>query len=208
MRKIKYVTTLLLLSCLAISALVLTGCGTKKSSTNNTQDAAASGRQGFSAENMKEMLDNNLSSLVQDGTITADQEDKVISTISEAMSKRMASITGRPSNNQGTRPSPGANGSNGNRQWGQGSSNDGKNGGTNGGTRQRGMGGSSMYTNELKSLVTDGTLTQAQADAIVKALSKGFGGMGGGNGGFGRNGNNSGNNSSNNTGNANNTTPQ
>ena len=197
MKKIKLVATLLLLSCLAISVIVLTGCGTKKSSGDNTQDAAASGRKGFSAENIKEMLDKNLSSLVQDGTITADQEDKVISTISDSMSKRMASITRAPFNeqgNKGNRPSPGAKGSTENGQWRQGGSNGGKNGGTNGGTGQRGLGGLSMYSNELKSLVTDGTLTQAQSDAIVKALSNGFGGMGGGNGGFNRNGNKSGNN--------------
>lgn len=202
--KSRRILTVLLIFSLTITMFTLTGCGSKKSGTNNSQGAQKNaGGQQFSAENIKKMLDDNLSTLVQDGTITAEQEDKVINAISDNMKKRMASITGFPRNGQrngGERPSgsPG-----GNRQWRQdgnnnsGTNNDAKgNGGTDGSNNSAGRQRGAMYSTELKSLVKDGTITQKQADAIEEALANGFGGMFRENR---ENGNDNGNNGTNNS---------
>ena len=158
MKRVRIALLMVLSAVVVATAIVVSGCS--KSQTGNS--TAVSSRPGFSVSNYKQMLDNNLASLVSDGTITSDQEDKIISAIADEMSSRMATMS-RPS---GTYSRPSGSRPSGSGQW-SGSRPSGSGSG-------RMFGGGQQYTTVLSGLVSNGTITQAQSDAVLKALSGGY----------------------------------
>lgn len=170
MRKIQISIILVLLAAVAAIAVSFAGC-----SKSQTPNSASSQSSAFNINNYKQQLDNSLASLVQDGTITSDQEDKIINAYASMMSSRPSGFSGsRPSGFSGSRPS-GASGShaswNGSRPSGFT------------GSRTSGMAAFSP----LSTLVKNKTITQAQSDAVTKALQQSGTGFGGFGGGYGRN---------------------
>lgn len=145
-------------AALAATALLLTGCGASETNTaagqspspsaqSDTGGAKPSGNnRGLSGASMTETYDTALKDLVAAGTITQDQSDKVM----EAL-KSTGNQSGQTQNGTGGQNSPS---------------------GTQQGTQS--AGGSQRFggerQNALKPLVTNGVLTQAQADAISQKV--------------------------------------
>lgn len=129
-----------LLLSVSISVLSFTGCQSKKQTTGN------SNRSGMTSEQMKERVEENIKSLVTDGTITQAQADK----IAEAYSNR---TFGGGQNSQ-------KNNQQNSQQNKQQSSQQ----------NSQNRGG----FNPLSQLVSDGVITQAQADAVTEKMRGNF----------------------------------
>jgi uncharacterized protein YceK len=125
---------------IGILAVSLSGC-------NNTQasQANSNGQPGINASQMQDQEKTELAALVKSGTITQSQSDKIMSSLSSMPTgrgqKRTGSSSGSSSNWKGRTSGSSANGSSG-----------------------------AQHFSPLNALVKDGTLTQAQADAVTKAL--------------------------------------
>lgn len=145
----------------AAAAVGFAGC--KKKSASGTSSAGQRG--GFNSGEMEERYKSGLAELVSAGTITQAQSDKIYTVLTE----RFASMSGgsRPSGLGGSRPSGGFNGNGASgAPSGSGSRPDGASGG------QSGRGG--FGSEALSSLVSDGTVTQAQADTVMQKLMGSF----------------------------------
>lgn len=142
-------TSLLVVS---MSLFLFTGCQSKN--TQNTSDKTA--KVNFSAEDMKKKMQDNINSLVTEGTINQSQADKVLEALStnKMFSGQRKPQSGQPNNQQNYQSN--------NQQTGQSNSN-----GSNNPNRQR--------ANPLSKLVTDGVITQEQADAIMQKVRGNFG---------------------------------
>lgn len=146
-----------LLLVVAVAAVGFAGCKKKASTASRT------GRNfgNFNPQDMEQQYKDGLNELVQAGTVTQSQADKIYTVLTERFSS-MASGASRPSGSGGA-PGNWAGGSqpsgSGSGGWKGGGS------GTSGGG-MRGAGQSGM----LSSLVSDGTITQAQADAVIQKL--------------------------------------
>ncbi|GLC30830.1 hypothetical protein [Clostridium omnivorum] len=134
-----------------ISMGILAGCQNKNtaSAKQGTNKGQNKNRQ-FNAEDMKKRMEENINSLVADGTINQSQADKII----EALT----------SNPQGF-------GGNGQRNKQNGQKNNGEN---NGQDNQNNNGQNRQGNNALNKLVTDGVITQAQADAVMQKIRGNF----------------------------------
>lgn len=168
MKKIKTAAILVMIATLISVTVTFAGCN--KTQQSNTASGATSSRT-FNINDYKQQLDEQLASLVQDGTITSDQETKII----DAYAKMFSSFASRRSS--GSRPS-------GSGQWdGSKPSGSKPSGSMPSGSRPTGSRFSGMNRfNPLSSLVKSKVITQAQADAVDKVLMQNRGGFGGGNG--------------------------
>ena len=142
-----------LLAAATAGGFLLAACGGSSGSASSTQSAATNA-PGGQAPDMSATFKTALDPLVKAGTITSPQESAVIDSLSSSM----------PGGGQGGRPSPGAT-----PPFGQmpGSGATPSSGGQQGSAPDR----SGMFSSQLKSLVSDGTITSAQETAISKALS-------------------------------------
>ena len=142
-------TSLLVVS---MSLFLFTGCQSKN--TQNTSDKTA--KVNFSAEDMKKKMQDNINSLVTEGTINQSQADKVLEELSsnQMFSGKRKPQSGQTNNQQNYQPK--------NQQTGQSNSN-----GNNNPNRKR--------VDPLSKLVTDSVITQEQADAIMQKVRGNFG---------------------------------
>lgn len=140
----------------AISAAVLlvslSGCS--KPASASTASGTHSHAGQAMRNNMANRIKSGLADLVSAGTITQAQADKIQTALTQSMAKRRKNTSGtsRPQWN-GSRPSGAGSGS----------------GNFNGAAR------AGRESQMLSSLVSDGTITQTQADAVVQKLFS-FGG--------------------------------
>ena len=157
----------MLISALSVTGLLLTGCS---SSNKNTQANAATQSQGqqnqqngknFSAnsEERKKQMEDSVNSLVSDGTITKDQGTKVLSALTSSTQRPNGQQNNNSSNNQG---SANSNNQNNNEQ-----SQNGQKSPSNQNGQSKGIRGN---FNPLSKLVSDGTITQSQADKIMEKV--------------------------------------
>lgn len=156
-----------MLLVVAVAAVGFAGCKKK------TAPSAQKGRNfgNFNPQDMEQQYKNGLNELVQAGTITQDQADKIYTVLTE----RFSSMASGASRFSGSRPS--GNGSGGN--WSSGSRPSFSGSGSwSGGSGASGGGMRGGQSNMLSSLVSDGTITQAQADAVMQKLMGSVGGRG------------------------------
>ena len=137
----------------AVLLVTLSGCSKKASASTASGTGATSGQNARgNFGNMEQRVKDGLSELVSAGTITQAQADKIQTALTQNLGQRMqnASGAGAPSGS-GSRP-----------QWnGSGPSGSGEPNGSGRGERQSQL---------LDSLVSDGTITQEQANAVIQKL--------------------------------------
>ncbi|MBK1810949.1 hypothetical protein JHL18_09955 [Clostridium sp. YIM B02505] len=157
----------IVVSALSITGLLLTGCS---SSNKNTQANAATQNQngqqnqqngknfGANSEERKKQMEDSVNSLVSDGTITKDQGTKVLAALTTSTQRPNGQQNNNNSNSQGNDNSNNQQNQN-NQKSQQGPSNQ------NGQSK-----GNRGNFNPLNTLVSDGTITQAQADKIMEKV--------------------------------------
>jgi hypothetical protein len=120
---------------------VLAGCGGKSAT------AGRSNRPGFNGQwgGLGTMLARQLDPLVQQGTITSDQEKAVLAAFQKVIAGRMQG--GQAPYQGGQSPAPGV--------------------------QQQQPRGGAMFASALAALVKSGTITSAQSEAISQALMSG-----------------------------------
>jgi hypothetical protein len=143
-------TTMLALT-VGMSIFVFAGCGsstaqTSSSGTTSTTQSTAQSNNKPNAQQRAQRIKDSIQPLVSDKTITQAQADKIVAAFTTNMHKPGSAGTVQKNNQQG-------NSQQGNNQ------NDGK-------RRQR--------NSPLAKLVSDGTITQAQADAVMKNIGANF----------------------------------
>lgn len=169
MKKIQAAVLMILATSVIAVSISFAGCS-KSQQTNASVSGASSGQgQSFSIDSYKQQLDNSLATLVQNGTITNDQETKIIDAYANMFSSRMANRS-MPSGSMPSGSKPSGSMPSGSKPSGSMPS----------GSRPSG----SENFSPLSSLVKNKTITQAQADAVEQAVSQniGFGQGRGGNG--------------------------
>lgn len=158
--KVKCIFVGLLIMSLCL--FLLAGC---KKNNDNAGNNQAPGREMQYQQNIKSGLDE----LVKDGTITQDQADKIETALS-SMGGGFGRRNGNGSRPEGSGSAPERSGSrpdfNGSKPAGNWSS---RANGSNSGT------GNMRGFSPLSQLVTDGTITQQQADAVMQKIMGGFG---------------------------------
>lgn len=161
------------LAVLLVTAAAVGFVGCKKKSTSGTSSAGRRG--GFNVEEMEQRYKSGLAELVSAGTITQAQSDKIYTALTERLS--FPSGGSRPSGSPGEAPFSRPSGASGGPQEevpsGAGSRPEGAPSGGGGEGRGGGFG-----SQALQSLVSDGTITQAQADAVIQKLMGNFRGGG------------------------------
>ncbi|URZ03668.1 hypothetical protein [Clostridium felsineum] len=141
--KIKKIGSLVITSALSLSLLV--GC----QSTNTSQNSNNTNTKKVDTAQIKTKYQSKLKGLVTKGTITQDQSDKILTTLTERMGKgHRGNGSNRPNNNNSTN-------SGNSEQTNQGS-------------------GNKQNFNPLNKLVQDNTITQDQANTVWEALRGSF----------------------------------
>jgi hypothetical protein len=156
----------LILAAVTVAGFGIAACGSSSDSATTTQAADAGAPGDGQAPDMSALFTQALDPLVQDGTITRDQESAVIDALASSM-------PGRGGGQGGQMPSPGATPPGGQMP---------SDGATPPGGAQGSMPDpSEMFGAALDTLVSDGTITSAQETAIAEALSSAMqqGGPGG-----------------------------
>jgi hypothetical protein len=147
---------------LAVSSVVLfTGCQQVSNLIHHTSSSssASSGSGRLNGADMTSRIQTGLKGLVSKGTITQAQSDKIEPVLTAAFSNFGAN---RGQGGQGQRPQQ----ANGNSSGSNPAGNSSAASGSSGSGQQRGFGGSDL----LSSLVSNGTITQAQSDAVIQAI--------------------------------------
>lgn len=155
-----------LLLAVSLPLTVFAGCQSKNNSANAAVNPVAnSGNNGGGSQNgaapnldkFKQRTVDNVQALVDDKTITKDQADKIVAALTENRqgNNQNNSKNAQQSNNQGTAQ----NGQNPSQNNNQG----------NGQSRQGGR-----KSSALNKLVTDGVITQEQADAVMQKVRGNF----------------------------------
>lgn len=153
-----------------MSIFLLTGCQSKSSESSSKQASAKSsnvdGNQSTkgrpNADEMKKRMQDSISTLVVDGTINQSQGDKIL----EALTANTQRFNGdkkpqdnKQNNQQNTPQNKNNNNSSGNN------------------TQYSRQNGSAGRNNSLSKLVSDGVITQAQADAVMQKIRGNFNGQ-------------------------------
>lgn len=157
-----------LLVVLTVAASAFAGCKSKTADINSFADAnGASGQttQQSSSER-KAQFKKVLDPLVKKSTITQAQEDKILTLLTSGGFGGMRSGS-RPSGSMPSGNAPAGSMPSGSAPQGGNAPESGSSGGTSSGRR---TGEFSL----LKQLVSNGTITQAQSDAVMKAISSVF----------------------------------
>ncbi|MBL4932651.1 hypothetical protein [Clostridium paridis] len=140
---------------LGITASILTGCQSKNNSNNNKQANGKGyfkqGGQRMDPEERKKQMQTNIDALVADGIITKDQGTKIL----EALTSNTRNQNGQANNSNQD--------NNNNNNNNNNSNNNSENGNKN---RQR--------FNPLSKLVSDGVITQDQADKVLQKVMGNF----------------------------------
>lgn len=145
---------LMLFVIISVFTLAFTGCQSKKQASQNQSN-------GQFMQDRTNAIKDNVQALVTDGTINQGQADKII----EALTVNRQGF-------QGQRPQQ--NGQQNNQQSGQ--SNNGQQAPpTDGQNNGQGQRQNMQRPNLLEKLVTDGTITQEQADIVMQKAMAGFG---------------------------------
>lgn len=131
--------TVIMLLVFTMSIFLFMGCQSKNGTSTQNSAQSSNGRGNFNKDAMKQRYQNSLQALVKDGTITQDQSNKIL----DSLTTNMNNFGGRrgSQNNQGNQQN-----NNGNNQT----------------SRPR--------SNPLSKLVSDGVITQQQADKIMENL--------------------------------------
>ncbi|MBV7273567.1 hypothetical protein I6U48_11665 [Clostridium sp. PL3] len=138
--------TMVTLVAVSMSVFLFAGCQSK-SNDNNTAQAANNTTQNSKKPDpaqMKQRMQDNLKALVTAGTITQAQSDKILEALTTNTGKK--DDQGKSQNNTQNNNQNNQQGNNQNRQ----------------------------RTNPLSKLVSDGTITQAQADAVMQKVRGNF----------------------------------
>lgn len=146
-----------IIATVTVAGFGIAACGSSSDSTSTTP--AASGSPGGQMRDMSAMFTEALDPLVEDGTITSDQESTVIEALTSSMpgggqgpgQGGQAPSDGATPPSDGQTPAAGASPPSGGQQGGPGQ-------------------GGDMFSSALDSLVSDGTITSAQEEAISDAL--------------------------------------
>jgi len=154
MRKPKFIyVPLIAIMLISMSMIVLTGCGSKKAAVTTAKAG------GFDQSTMKKQIETSIQSLIDTKAITADQGTKIVTALTantgRTMGQKPAGAGAKPTD--GTPPAGG----------GTAPARD-TTGGTDAGP---GANGGGPFTSALTALVTDNTITQAQADAVTAKIS-------------------------------------
>ncbi len=156
----------LILAAVTVAGFGIAACGSSSDSTTTMQAAAGGAPGGGQAPDMSALFTQALDPLVEEGTITSDQESAVIDALA-------TEAPGAGQGQGGQMPSPGATPPGGQQP-------------SAGATPPSGAQGSmpdpsQMFGAALDSLVSDGTITSAQETAITEALGSAMqqGGPGG-----------------------------
>ncbi|AKN33594.1 hypothetical protein Ccar_23340 [Clostridium carboxidivorans P7] len=144
------------LVAVAMSVSLFAGCGSKSStstgSSSTKQTTSQSSNKTSNSDERKTQIQESLKALVTAGTINQTQSDKILT-----------ALTTKPDNKSGDNKPPQDNGQNNNQnqqsnQQGNGQAN------SQGNDQNKGK-------SPLSKLVTDGVITQAQADAVMQKIS-------------------------------------
>ncbi len=169
MRRSPWIRTAAGVSAAAVALVALPACGGSTTQTTAAMPAGP-GENGGMPGDPSTMLTQRLDALVSAGTITSAQEQTVVSALKAAMSGafsggqagQTAPAPGATPPAQGAAPSPGATPpSQGGVPPGQG------------GASGAGGPGARLFSGALAELVTAGTITKAQSQAVLEALTAG-----------------------------------
>lgn len=177
MKKMKKNTLLNKIFILSLSAVIgmsiLAGCQSKSTAAAKQGTTKGQRQNGqFNAADMKKKMEENINALVADGTINQSQADKIIEALTAnpqgfggngQRNKQNGQQNNSQNNGQSGQNSQQSNGQNPQQNNGQGNQNN------NGQNRQNRLG-----NNALNQLVTDGVITQAQADAVMQKIRGNF----------------------------------
>lgn len=178
MKKNTLLNKALLLSLSAvISMSIFAGCQSKTAKANAAKQGTTKGQRQngqLNTEDMKKKMEENLNSLVADGTINQSQADKIL----EALTANPQGFggNGKKNNQNGNQSNGQQNGQNDKQNNGQNSQqNSQQNNGqdkqnNNGQNKQNNNNQNKQGNNALTKLVTDGVITQAQADAVMQKI--------------------------------------
>lgn len=156
MKRTNFFSKAMILSLtVGMTMFVFAGCGNSaaQTSSNSTQSTTQSTSQNSNkpnAEQRKKKIQDSIQPLVSDGTITQAQSDKIVEALTSNTHKQGSQ--GSSQNNQ---------------QSNQQNSSQQSNNQNNGQNKPR--------NNPLSKLVSDGVITQAQADAVMKKIGGNFG---------------------------------
>lgn len=161
MKKLKKISLLrsvtVLLLIVSTSLFLFTGCQSKDG-TGQTAKAKSNNKGNMvrpNADEMKKRMQDNIASLVTDGTINQSQADKILEALT-ANTQRFNGGTQSNNNQQNNQQNPQQNNQ-------QNSPNN-----TQGNNRNM------QKNNALSKLVSDGVITQAQADAVMQKIRGNF----------------------------------
>ena len=155
----------------SMSLFLFTGCQSKSSESNSKQASAKSssvdGNQSTkgrpNADEMKKRMEDNINTLVADGTINQSQGDKIL----EALTANTQRFNGdkKPQDNKQ------------NNQQNTPQNDNNNNNGSGNNTQYSRQNGNTGRNNALSKLVSDGVITQAQADAVMQKIRGNFNGQ-------------------------------
>lgn len=142
-----------------IVIFLFAGCQNNSSSNSQNSSKASTAENNDNSQKMKENFQSKLKELVTAGTITEAQSSKILSALTTNMGKMG---NGARPENGGNPPDKSSSQQLGNKDDGQSSNN--------GQTPDNGNGQQDRSKNPLSQLVTDGVITQDQADKVMTAL--------------------------------------
>lgn len=162
----KIVTFLLVIS---VSLVMLSGCAKNSGSTAATSKNSTANNK-LTTDQMKQKMEENIKSLVTDKTITQTQADQIVTTLTangQGFGQGKGNGKGKQNGSGSTNDSANnnKNSNNGNTNSSGTTSNAGGNANSNS-TTQNG----DQRPNPLAKLVSDGVITQAQADTVMQKI--------------------------------------
>lgn len=155
---INYAATSLII--ISMSSFLLTGCNSNNASAASNGQNGTSQNTKFDPEQMKQRMEDSIKPLVTKGTITQAQSDKIV----EALTSNIGQFNGqRGQRNQ-----------QGNTQKQQSNTSQDNTAGNNKADEKAAQ-KTPRRNSALDKLVSDGTITKAQEDAVMQLIGNGFG---------------------------------